>query len=378
MRKNLFKWSLIVALALTFTACKDENDPVWEPTDTVWSSDGAFVVGSGSNYNGIDGDLTYFDYATSKTTLKAFQGANGKSLGSNPNAGICYGSKVYLAVTEENEIKVLDKNTFKELGEIKTTNQLGATQGVKPRQLFAMNGKVYYTTYGGSNGSVAEMDTTTYTLTRSWTVGSYPEGITGTAASGNKLFVANSDYGKGNGTLSIINLDATNTATAVSTFPAIGLKNPMQVFIANGDYYVVDLGSYTSDYKQINTGLKKITETNGTYKADSVAPATMAALYNGSTFCTVSAPYGMGDVSYNLYDGKKVTPLTGVRVDSPAAMNIDPKTGNIFIASYSLVGGYASYTTNGYVREFSLDGKPVAQFVCGIAPSCIFFKTSLK
>ncbi len=95
MRKNLFKWSLIFAVALTFTACKDEVDPVWEPTDTVWSSDGAFVVGSGSNYSGIDGDLTYFDYATSKTTLKAFQGANGKSLGSNPNAGICYGSKVY-------------------------------------------------------------------------------------------------------------------------------------------------------------------------------------------------------------------------------------------------------------------------------------------
>lgn len=378
MRKNLFKLSLIFAVALSFTACRDEVDPVLKPTDAVWSSNGAFVVGSGSNYSGIDGDLTYFDYATSKATLKAFQGANGKSLGSNPNAGICYGSKVYLTVTEENVIEVLDKNTFKELSQIKTSDQLGTTQGVKPRQLFDMNGKVYYTTYGGAKGSVAEIDTTSYKMTRSWTVGSYPEGITGSSVSGNQLFVANSDYGQGNGTLSIINLDASDAASAVKTFSASGLKNPMQVFISNGDYYVVDLGSYTSDYKQINTGLKKVTETNGTYKADSVAPATMAALYNGTTFCTVSAPYGMGAVSYNLYDGKKVTPLTGISVDSPAAINIDPKRGNIFIASYSLVGGYPSYTTNGYVREFTIKGDKVAQFDCGVAPSCIFFKTSLQ
>lgn len=379
MKKNLFKLSLIFAVALTFTACSnDDDEPAPVPTDVVASSNGVFVVGSGNNNNGIDGDLTYFDYATSKATLKAFQGANGKSLGSNPNAGICYGSKAYLTVTEENVIEVLDKNTLKELKQIKTTDQLGATQGSKPRQLFAMNGKVYYTTYGGTNGSVAEIDTTSYTMTRSWTAGSYPEGITGTSTDGNKLFVANSDYGHGKGTLSIINLDATNTTSAVNTFSATGLINPMQVFISKGNYYAVDLGSYGADWKQYNTGLKKITETNGTYKADSVAPATMAALYNGSLFVTVSAPYGMGSVSYNLSDGTKVTPLSGVSVDSPAAINIDPKTGNIFIASYSLLGGFASYTTNGYVREFSIDGKQVAQFDCGVGPSCIFFKTSLQ
>ena len=380
MRKNLFKWSLIFAVALSFAACKDNGDPVSEPTDEISSSNGAFVVGSGSNYSGIDGDLTFFDYISGKATLKAFQRANGKSLGSNPNAGICYGSKIYVTVTEENVIEVLDKNTFKELRQIKTTDQLGATRGSKPRQLFAMNGRVYYTTYGGTDGSVAEIDTTSYVLTRSWTVGSYPEGITGTSTDGNKLFVANSDYSKGNGTLSIINLDnSRSTSSAVNTFSATGLKNPMQVFISNGNYYAVDLGSYSADYKrQYNTGLKKITETNGTYKADSVAPATMAALYNGVLFVTVSAPYGMGSVSYNTFDGTKVTPLSGVSVDSPAAINVDPKTGNIFIASYSLVGGYASYTTNGYVREFTINGKQVAQFDCGVGPSCIFFKTSLQ
>ena len=246
--RNIFKLSLVGVVALSLTACKDEPDHVWTPTDVMSTSNGLFVVGSGANYSGIDGDLTYYDYGSKKSTLKAFQGVNGKSLGTNPNSGITYGSKVYLTVTEENVIEVLDKNTLKEIRQIKTTDQLGSTQGLKPRQLFAMNGHVYYTTYGGENGSVAEIDTTAFKMTRSWTVGSYPEGITGSSADGGVLLVANSNYAAGNGTLSWI--DLSNIANAqnsgVTTKAVKGIENPMQVFISQGQYYVVELGHYES------------------------------------------------------------------------------------------------------------------------------------
>ncbi len=375
MRKNIIKLSLACVVALSITAC----DPVeiWRPTDEVSTSNGLFVVGSGANYSGIDGDLTYYDYNTKKATLKAFQTANGKSLGTNPNAGITYGSKVYLTVTEENVIEVLDKNTLKEICKISTTDQLGSTQGSKPRQLFAMDGYVYYTTYGGENGSVAEIDTTEFKMNRSWTVGSYPEGITGTSADGGTLLVANSNYAQGNGTLSWINLSKLGNY-GVTTKAVKGIENPTQVFISQGEYYAVDLGHYQSEapWAQTGNGLKKVVTSSSDYTSETVAPATMAALVN-NTFYTVDAPYGTGNVSYNKYVGGQVTSISGISVDSPCAMNVDPISKHIFIASYSMVGGYPSYNTNGYVREFTEDGTPVSQFDCGVSVSCIFFNTSL-
>lgn len=370
--KNIIKLSLVGAMALSLTACKDEPDHIWTPTDVVSTSNGLFVVGSGANYSGIDGDLTYYDYSSKQATLKAFKSANGKGLGANPNAGITYGSKVYLTVTEENVIEVLDKNTLKEISKISTTDQLGTTQGLKPRHLFAMNGHVYYTTYGGDNGSVAEIDTIAFKMTRNWTVGSYPEGITGSSDNGGVLFVANSNYAAGNGTLSWIDL----TSSVVTTKAVEGIENPTQVFISQGQYYAVDLGHYltTAPWTQTGTGLKKVNTSS--YSSETVAPATMAALVNG-TFYTVDAPYGTGEVTYNKYVGGQVTTIPGISVDSPCAMNVDPVSKHIFIASYSLVGGYASYTTNGYVREFTEDGTAVSQFDCGVSPSCIFFNTSL-
>ncbi len=377
MRKNLFKLSLVCVVALSFTACKDEPNHVPTSTDVVSTSNGLFVVGSGSNYSGIDGDLTYYDYTSKKETLNAFKAANGRTLGTNPNAGITYGSKVYLTVTEENVIEVLDKNTLKEIVKISTTDQLGAKQGLKPRQLFAMNGNVYYTTYGGDNGSVAEIDTTAYKVTRSWTVGSYPEGITGSPADGGVLLVANSNYAMGNGTLSWIDLSR-DTNSGVTTKAVEGIKNPTQVFISQGQYYAVDLGQYqtTPPYAQSGTGLKKVSTSGSEYTSETVAPATMAALVN-NVFYTIDASYGASTVSYNKYAAGKVTTLSGVSVDSPCAINVDPVSKHIFIASYNLVKGWPSYTTNGYVCEFTEDGTAVSKFQCGVSACCIFFNTSL-
>lgn len=377
MRKNIIKLSLACVVALSFTACGDDPVQIWRPTDEVSTSNGLFVVGSGANSSGINGDLTYYDYNTKKATLKAFQTANGKSLGVNPNAGITYGSKVYLTVTEENVIEVLDKNTLKEICKISTTDQLGTTQGSKPRQLFAMDGYVYYSTYGGENGSVAEIDTTEYKMNRSWTVGSYPEGITGSSADGGTLLVANSNYAQGNGTLSWINLSKLGNY-GVTTKAVKGIENPTQVFISQGEYYAVDLGHYQSvaPWAQTGNGLKKVVTSSSDYTSETVAPATMAALVN-NTFYTVDAPYGAGNVSYNKYVGGQVTSISGISVDSPCAINVDPISKHIFIASYSMVGGWPSYTTNGYVREFTEDGTPVSKFDCGVSVSCIFFNTSL-
>lgn len=378
MNKNVMRWSFVALAVLSMTACKDEPDHIFEPTDLVSTSNGLFVVGSGNNYSGISGDLTYYDYQTGKSSPKVFQAANGRALGTNPNAGITYGSKVYLTVTEENVIEVLDKNTLKEVRQIRTTDQLGDKRGIKPRQLFAMNGHVYYTTYGGENGSVAEIDTTAFKLTRSWKVGSYPEGITGTPVEGGHLFVANSNYGRGKGTVSFIDLNKQDVSQSVNTTSVDGIKNPMQVFVSGGEYYVVDLGHYDEKppYAQSGNGLKKIVRGNDKYSSETVAPATMAALHN-NTFFTVDAPYGAGAVTYYKYVSGKATQLQGMKVDSPCAINVDPLSGHLFIASNSLVGGYASYNTNGYVREFSEDGKQVAEFSCGVGPSCIFFNTSL-
>ena len=198
MKKYLLSLAVVLMSTATFTSC-DDDDPSLRPLTPVLSSKGAYVVCTGNLSGKIDGSLTHIDIATNKAANGAFKAANGRSLGDTPNDGLVYGSKVYIVVTGENTIEVTDKN-LKSIRQIKTTELLGTKDGDKPRHIIAGGGAIWVTTYGGY---VAAIDTATFKLRSKYKVGSYPEGLTGI---NNIIYVANSDYGNGNGSISIINL----------------------------------------------------------------------------------------------------------------------------------------------------------------------------
>ena len=179
MKKVILSFAVLLMGCAMFTACGDDDDntPVTPPVnpadttktdtvpptdttkaDTVAYSNGVFIVGSGNQYNKINGSLTYFDYAKGTATTNLFKEVNGRELGVTANDGLVYGSKMYIAVDGENVVEVMDATTCKSLRQISTTTLMGEAEGVNPRRIVAKDGCIFVSTYGGY---VAVIDTVT-------------------------------------------------------------------------------------------------------------------------------------------------------------------------------------------------------------------------
>lgn len=369
MRKYLLSLTVLLAGVVSFTSCNEEDNS--EPHGINFYSNGAYIVNAGNMPSNIDGSLTYINYANNNAVQKAFSNANnGESLGSTPNDGIVYGNKIYIVVDQSNTIEVLDKNTLKRVKQISTTSLLGDKEGNEPRHIIAANGYVYFTTYGGY---VASVDTTSFNLKEKYQVGSYPEGLTAVSNGYNLyIYVANSDYGSGNGTISTIDL---GNGGKVTTYTIKGINNPQKVFVSNSHIYVLDWGYYDDSWNQKDAGLKMITSET---TSQNVVDCTLASLYNG-TFYYINAAYGAGEVNYGKYDTSSASTSSWTpseEVVSPCGIEVDPVTGDVFILSYQMGEyGYADYNADGYVNQYSNVGTKLHQYNTGVGPTAIFFET---
>ncbi len=336
-------------------------------------SDGAFIINSGNMYSMIDGSLTAIDYSTKRVLQRAFAAANdGQTLGSIPNDGLIYGEKMYIVVDGSNTVEVIDKRTLKRIRQISTTELMGTAEGTSPRHIIAGNGSIYFTTYGGY---VAAVDTVNFKLSAKYKVGSYPEGLAGY---GENICVANSDYGRGHGSISVVNLGTGR----VDTREVAGVSNPQKVFIFNGNYYVLDWVYYEGEYpNSVERGESAIKFFNGT-SATKVADAYYATMLNGK-FYIVSDPYGtpsysVCDVNANPVSGSVTTLALSEGVYSPTAIEVDPATGNIFVTSNSQGEYGADYSAPGYVQEYSNSGTKLNRYETGVGPCSVVFNVGLK
>lgn len=203
MKKYLMIMAVMLTSAALFTACDDkDNSPKYYP---VVVTNGAYVICGGNQSSNINSSVTYVDYATKTAAQNQFRAKNGRQLGLTANDAVVYGSKMYVVVTEEQTIEVLDAKTLMSLKQIKLTQLAGEVQGFNPRHITAADGKIFVSTYGSSkadwdsyttsgNGYVAAIDTLNYSLAKVYAAGCYPEGV---YVFGNSLFVANSDYSMG-------------------------------------------------------------------------------------------------------------------------------------------------------------------------------------
>lgn len=362
------------------TSCDPDED--YPETYLQEYSTGAYVVNSGNMYSNIESSLTAIDYASSTATQNVFKTANGRSLGNTANDGIVYGNKIYLAVDQSNTIEVIDKKTKQSIKQIKTTDLLGNAEGAEPRHISADGGKVYFTTYGGY---VAAVDTTSFALQKKWKVGSYPEGLV--IAHGN-LYVANSNYGKGGGNISCINL----SNDKVDTKNIEGVNNPTGIYYAAGLLYVLDNQYYDASYNAYGENtLRTVEFAQG--KSQKVADGNYAVCVTpGATtrtdvekvrpyFFVLNAPFG-GTPSVSVFVAGSTQPqaltLSGMPV-SPCGIFVDPLNGHIFVLSYRLGdSGYADYNGNGYVVEYDSTGQKLHKYETGVGSCAMFFDSAYK
>lgn len=368
MKKYLLSIAVMVMGANLLTGCSD-NDSEDNIPAMVTITKGVFVVNNGSSYQSIDGSLTYLDYTSSTVNQDIYKLANGKSLGGTPNDVIVYGQKVYVAGSDEHTIFVLDVRNGKELKLVRTTDLLGVEEGKTPRRIVAYGDKVYFTTYGGY---VAAIDTIDFNLQSKYQVGSAPEGLTivGNGTDQGTLYVANSDYGYGNGSISKIDLTTGN----VTEIKNDKVKNPQEIAVAGDALYVLDWGQYSDDWTlQLDAGVYMISGND----ASLVVPNATGMAVAGNKIFTFNDPWGGSGATYCTYDisSNQTTTLdlsgdSAHRLISPCAISIDHMTDHIYIASRQLDPdtGYPSYTLPGFVNVYTFYGEFLESFNAGVEP----------
>jgi len=386
MKKYLLSLAVMAMGATLLTGCLGDDSNSNTPTEILVTK-GVFIINNGSSSQSIDGSLTYINYAamTPSAQQNVYKMVNGESLGGTPNDVLVYGQKVYIVGFDENTIFVLDTRNSKELKKISTTDLLGEAEGRGPRRAAAFDGKVYFTTYGdGDKGYVAAIDTTNFALQKKYQVGSHPEGLTFGIDDANvvTLYVANSDWSMGNGSISKIDL----ASGSVTNSEYEKVKNPQEIVVeTTGNLYVLDYGHYVEASKtQVDAGVYKI---SGNSVSQVVPNATGMAVY-GPFIYTFNDPYGGATgPSYSVYDIRSNSTaklnLSGDSehsIVSPAAIAVDPITGNIFIASRILdLGTGAPAYLPGFVnvyQGYGLNANPgqfVESFQTGVEPHKIEF-----
>lgn len=370
--KKFFSIIALAALtALGFTSCSDDDEvPILEPVTT---SEGVFVVNGGNKGGGIDGSLSYYDYATEKVSHKVYEAANHASLGGTVNDAIVYGSKIYIIGTDESTIFVADKTTLKKVANIKSEVK-GET--AKPRRAAAGYGFVFVTTY---SNAVLAIDTLTNTIANTYPCGNYTEGI---AIRNGVLYTADSNYGTGEGaSISIINVNKTKTEsyTKTQTFTHELIKNPTDVIIENEHCYILDAGTYDANWNQRDQGVYEIT--GGSIKK--IMEATEMAVANGKIYA-INAPYTYPATAptYTVYDmstGIVSTFTKGEEIAYPGKISVDPINGNVYITSYNLKStGSADYKAESYCTIYTADGTYKGRFACNVGAGKVVANTNTQ
>ena len=377
MKKYLFSFAVLAMGMSLLTACSNDDDDAPQK-HLVDVSNGMFLVGSGNKSAGIDGNVSYIDYAKGVSTANAFKAVNGKSVGKTANFITSYGSKLYIVVDGEATIWVCNKQTLKIEKQLSTIELLGEKDGLSPRCAVGYDGKLYFACYGksldGDNGIVAAIDTVNFAKQQTYTVGSYPNGV---ALCGGYLFVTNSDYGMcTKPSLSKIDLKS----GVVTEIKDEAITNPMEILAAGNAVYFLDYGTYDASWNQTGAGVRKVTlDGQVTKVVDGTAMCT-----DGKKIYTVNAPYGAGTITYPIYNiaTGETTTWEPKGIFSPALIAADPVTGNVFVVSYQEnpdKPGKAGYALPSYTNQYNAQGDFVKKYEnTATGPISVVFNTGVK
>lgn len=351
-RKNL-PFMAAAMYVIAFSSCEHNDGEPFIKINFPTSSDVAYILNQGSYGDKIEGSLNVLDYGSSSMFENMFTKVNERSLGSTPQCGVAYGTRIYLGMYESHTIEVIDRSTFRSIKQIKLED---SEEGRSPRGMVASGGHVYITM---NEGYLSRLDTVELEVDASLKVGLNPETP---AVMGDRIYVPVSAWSADYGT----------TGSVVTMHPFAVEKeidvplNPQQ-FLTNGnDLFVISWGNY-GDEKGV---LAKVVSDN---RYEVVGNARMGAIRD-NTIYLIDNPWG-GELKYWKYDissGER-TDMAFPEIDSPSGIGIDPSRDVLLISSFPMDGVYPSYLLPGYVCEYTFDGRFVRKYAIGAGPACIFF-----
>lgn len=378
MKTNFKFWLLLAFAAAALQGCQEDDPIIPEevevlPPETVTTVQGFYLLNEG-NMNMNKASLDYYDYETGSYKRNVYGQANPDAtlgLGDVGNDIGIYGSKLYSVINNSNKIEVMDVVTAKRLKVIDIKNC---------RYVTFANGKAYASAYDGEvqlgenspNGFVAEIDTTSLSITKTVKVGRQPEEM---AVVGNKLYVANS------GGYSPPNYERTVSVIDLKTFTKI---KDIDVAInlhrleadEDGDLYVSSRG----DYYDIPSKLFVIdTKTDLIKKTFDIACSNLTIVGDKAYIIGSEFSYATFDyiINYSLINVKTETLLTesflpkavSDEIKTPYGLAVDPVSLNVFITDAG------DYVSPGKLYCIDKNGNTKFTVTTGDIPAHFAFKT---
>lgn len=355
MKKHLFLFLLFAMSGIVFTSC-DKDEPVNPIVDPVYNSTGLFVLNEGNQINKINGSLSFIDYKTSTIGDGLFAAANKRSLGGTPNDMVEVKGRLYICVTDENRVEVVDAVTMQSIAFVSVK---------QPREICASKNGVYVSSY---DGTVSFINFDGKLVKKSEVIGSCLEGIT---MRNEYVYVCNA-YTPGTPSYTYhTNVVKLNANTLKKETDIAVASNPTKIECNNGNMYVLSSGNYADVKSQIQVIDDK---DNVSYLCD----ATMMAVVGDDVYAINSvtdwATY-VTTTEYFLYNGvtKTKKPLLNDNdakaIVSPCGIAVDPISKYLFISSYNLgATGFTDYSARGYVVAFTLDGTILKKYDAGVGP----------
>lgn len=360
--KHLKLKSLSIALAFVIVLSSCHKDKVNPNTGTPTAEIAGLYVLNQGGFLDDNSTLTYYNFTTKTLIPDQYSVVNsGAKIGDTGNDIKVYGSKMYIVVNLSNVVDVVDPKTAKLIKQDSLIISKGV--GRQPRSIAFYKNNAFITSY---DGTVAVMDTTTLTISKYIPVGRNPEQM---VISNGKLYVANSgglSFGNPDNTVSVIDL---TTLTEIKKITVIA--DPVTMAADNyGNIYVLSLG----DFANIKAGLTVIDNTTDVVKSQS-NPAfgyNIPFVVNGdfAYYVTVDANNNSQIAVYNVKTQTVAQAnfiTDGTVITTPFAININAKTGEVFIADA------LDYASNGVLYAFDKNGKKEYSIATGINPGKILF-----
>jgi len=355
MKKYFYSLLLLLAGSVLFTSCsKDDDEPV--VVDPVYTSAGLFVLNEGSYYSGINGSLSFLNYSNSTLTDGLFFAANGRSLGGTPNDMVEVNGKLYICCTDENRVEIVDATTSKSVTYVAVK---------QPREICAGTSAVYVSSY---DGTVYSISFEGELLKQSEKVGACLEGI---AAIDKYVYVCNAYNSDYTYNTNVVKLYAETLAKVDDITVAC---NPTQIEVAGSSLYVLSTGNYADVQSQIQVidsddKVKYLCDATHMALTDQYLYA-INSVTDWSTYTTTTEYFKLNTVTSEKT--ALLSELNAKEVFSPCGIAVDTYNQLLYISSYSAgASGYADYSGNGYVMQYTLDGNFVKKYEAGVGPTTL-------